>query len=254
MPSEGPERRTPQRRAAADEAAKATVAAQVASVAAGDAVEDDQIARVAAGDAVEAAQVAGVAAGDAAEAARQAERVVAALSQQLILIPGDQLRDLITSVVKGMGDATQAAPAAGGATAAGPRLDRDQARLVLGYDALRTALGRSEAAALVLYRVVAQPQERSGRLQVGIRIESGPVSAGNWIVIYGRDRNQDKSRGEIGRAEYRLDDEMTSWVPVDVPDPVISALEVWDSRHGHPIRLGRRLADETRSRAGRARR
>ena len=254
MASEKPGRKTPQREAASKEAAQATAATRVADVAAGDAVEDAQIADVAAGDAVEDAQIADVAAGKTIEAEQQAERLVAALSQQLILIPGDQLQDLVTNVIKGMRDAIQPGPAAGDVTAAGSHLDRDQARLVLGYDALRTALGRRMAAALVFYRVVSQPQERSGQLQVGIRIAAGPVSHGDWIVIYGGARSQGKFHGEIGRAEYHPDGEGVSWIPVDIPDPVVSRLEVWDSSNRYPIRLGRSLADDARLHGDRARR
>jgi hypothetical protein len=171
------------------------------------------------------------------------------------------LDSVVVSLVESMRDAVQRVTVADSA-AAGRRphrdrdpLERDRDQLVLQYDALRTALGRPGAAALVLYRVVSRRREHSGGTRVGIQIESGQASARNWIVLYGGTRTQAGSVSEIGRAEYRPDGDLTTWVPVDIPDPVVSRLEVWDNEDGRPIRLGRRLDDHPpRSSASLARR
>jgi hypothetical protein len=169
------------------------------------------------------------------------------------------LDSVVVSLVESMRDAVQRVTAADSAAghgryrAQGPD-ERERDQVVLQYNALRTALGRPGAAALVLYRVVSRWRERSGGTQVGIEIASGAVSAGDWIVLYGGAGSGGQTGSEIGRAEYCPDGKGTAWVPVDVADPVVSRLEVWDHKDGRPIRLGYRLVDGTRYSANPARR
>ena len=185
------------------------------------AANEAEQARVAEEVAVAAAELAVEAARDA-----QAGRETAGLPQQVVLMPSEELRSLIKSLIEGTQAGGYPGAAPEGASRVGDTLTGEQQRLALEYDVFRTALGRRGAAAIVLYRV---DRDR-------IAIEQG-VASGSWVVVYGRRSDQpDDPAVEIGRGRY---DERAGGA--DIPGlssgTNVTRVEILD-RHGRPVRLG----------------
>ena len=222
MPTQGSPRRTAQRRAAAEVANQAEQAREEAE----QAREGADQARQEADQARDAEKVAVAAAELAVEAARdaEAEREAAAFPQRVVLMPSQELRSLVASVIEGMQGAGYPG-AAGGASPVGSALTAEQEYLTLDYDVLRTALARYGAASIVFYE--RDSEER-------IKIEQG-VADGSFVVVYGRRSGQpDDPSVEIGRARYQ---DGFAVIPGLRPDTHIDRVEVLD-RHGRPVRLG----------------
>jgi len=181
-----------------------------------------------------AEQVAVAAAELAVEAAldTQAERDAAGLPQRVVLMPSEELRSLVRSMIEGLQGGGPAGPPADGASRVGDTLTVEQQQLTLTYDVFRTALGRRGAASIVLYRI-----DRDGTDTDRIVIEQG-VASGSWIVVYGRRSSQpDDPVVEIGRARYE-EREQGAVIPGLGACAHITRVEVLD-RHGRPVRLGR---------------
>lgn len=180
----------------------------------------------------EAEKVAVAAAELAVEAAleTQAEREAAGLPQRVVLMPSEELRSLVRSVIEGIQAGSSPGTAAEGASRVGGTLTGAQQQLALDYDVFRTALGRRGAASIVLYRT-------DGDLIV---IEQGAAS-GSWVVVYGRRSDQPHDPVvEIGRARYE-ESGSGAVIPGLSSCTHISRVEILD-RHGRPVRLGRPAA------------
>lgn len=204
MPTEESARKSAQRRTAAEVA------------------DETEQAREAERVAVAAAELA---VGAAQEA--EAEREAAGLPQRVVLMPSQELRSLVRSVIEGMQDAGYPGTAPEGASRVGDTLTGEQQQLALDYDVFRTALGRRGAASIVLYRI-------NGDLIV---IEQG-VASGSWVVVYGSRSDQpDDPVVEIGRARYE-GSERGAVISGLSAYAHITRVEILD-RHGRPVRLGR---------------
>lgn len=193
--------------------------------AAADVVDEAERARAAEKVAVAAAELAVEAALDT-----QAEREAAGLPQRVVLMPSEELRSLVRSVIEGIQAGSSPGTVSEGASRVGDTLTSAQQQLALDYDVFRTALGRRGAASIVLYRT-------DGDLIV---IEQGAAS-GSWVVVYGRRSGQPHDPVvEIGRARYE-ESESGAVIPGLGSCTHISRVEILD-RHGRPVRLGRPAA------------
>lgn len=158
------------------------------------------------------------------------------------LVLGPETASMLTQMIR---DMTSRLPApATGPPAVGNVLTAEQERLAVDYEALRTALGRRDAAvSIVRYRVVV-PSKPANDPTLGILIDAGHVDPGNWIVLYGAPSYAGGPHVEIGRAEYHPDASGTTWISGLEPDQPIYRLEVLHRYHGRPVRLGRRQLDD----------
>jgi hypothetical protein len=230
VPAQGSGRRTAQRQSAA-EAARADEAARKAEQA-------EEVTVAAAEEAEEAEGIAVAAAAAAVDAAREAEAgaIAAGRPQQVLLMPSQELRNLVRTMIEGMRGGTgnggggpsngDGGPSNGGASRVGENLTFEQQQLTLNYDAFCTLVARRGAASVVLYRIDFDKES--------IVIDQ-QVADGDTVVVYGRPADHlDQPMVELGRARYHAGGILIRALG---SHPHVDRVEVLD-RHGRPVRLG----------------